>query len=157
GSTYLAVRYTVETIPPLVAAAVRDLVAGGILFGWAWLRGFRPKREHWIAGAGIGFLFFFIRHWGLNGAGQTLPSRVAAPLDATEAMFIMVFGWLAGQQRLSRLSALGLIAGVLGVGLLTAPELSTKSTLLPGMLVVVLAAVSWAAGVTFSRTMRLPT
>src|SRR3981081_779437 len=58
GSTYLAIRYAVETIPPLVTAAVRHSVAGGILLTWAWLRGFRPKREHWAAGFIVGGLFF---------------------------------------------------------------------------------------------------
>src|ERR1700751_1850412 len=47
GSTYLAIRYAVETIPPLVTAGIRHTVAGGILLAWAWARGFRPKREHW--------------------------------------------------------------------------------------------------------------
>src|ERR1700758_1641451 len=50
GSTYLAIRYAVETIPPLVTAGIRHSVAGGILLAWAWARGFRPKREHWTAG-----------------------------------------------------------------------------------------------------------
>ena len=50
GSTYLAIRYAVETIPPLVTAGIRHSVAGSILLAWAWLRGFRPKREHWVSG-----------------------------------------------------------------------------------------------------------
>src|SRR5579863_1478741 len=51
GSTYLAIRYAVETIPPLVTAGIRHTVAGGILLAWACLRGYRPRREHWLAGA----------------------------------------------------------------------------------------------------------
>ena len=50
GSTYLAIRYTVETIPPLVAAGIRHSIAGGIMLTWAWLRGFRPTRQQWVAG-----------------------------------------------------------------------------------------------------------
>src|SRR5580693_2923743 len=50
GSTYLAIRYAVETIPPLVTAGIRHSVAGAILFAWAWARGFRPTRAHWISG-----------------------------------------------------------------------------------------------------------
>src|ERR1041385_6510200 len=62
GSTYLAIRYAVETIPPLVTAGIRHTIAGGILFAWAYARGFRPKREHWIAGAIVGALFFLVGH-----------------------------------------------------------------------------------------------
>src|SRR5271165_4493221 len=50
GSTYLAIRYAVETIPPLVTAGLRHTIAGGFLLAWACARGYRPKREHWIAG-----------------------------------------------------------------------------------------------------------
>src|SRR5712692_3962811 len=42
GSTYLAIRYAVETIPPLVTAGIRHSVAGAIMLAWAWARGFRP-------------------------------------------------------------------------------------------------------------------
>ena len=50
GSTYLAIRYAVETIPPLITAGIRHTFAGGILMAWALVRGYRPRREHWIAG-----------------------------------------------------------------------------------------------------------
>jgi hypothetical protein len=57
GSTYLAIRYAVETIPPLITAGVRHTIAGGILLAWAYARGYRPKRDHWIAGAIVGAFF----------------------------------------------------------------------------------------------------
>src|ERR1700751_3130039 len=62
GSTYLAIRYAVETIPPLVTAGIRHSVAGGILLAWAYARGFRARREHWIAGSIVGALFFLVGH-----------------------------------------------------------------------------------------------
>src|ERR1700728_5125770 len=62
GSTYLSIRYTVETIPPLVTAGIRHSIAGGIMLGWAWWRGFRPTRQQWVAGFALGALFFFIGH-----------------------------------------------------------------------------------------------
>src|SRR5579862_3903506 len=62
GSTYLAIRYAVETIPPLVTAGIRHSIAGGILFVWAWARGYRPTRAHWISGAIVGALFFLVGH-----------------------------------------------------------------------------------------------
>src|SRR5579863_5029742 len=80
GSTYLAIRYAVETIPPLVAAGVRHTIAGGILLAWACARGFRPKREHWIAGLVVGALFFLVGHGTLHWAEQYVGSGLAALL-----------------------------------------------------------------------------
>ena len=155
GSTYLAIRYSVETIPPLLTAGIRFSIAGSILFAWAWTRGFRPKREHWMAGAIVGALFFLVSHGMLYRAEQTVASGLAALLIATEPMFILILGWLAGQQKISRLSALGLGFGLLGVGLLTGVEHATTSSLL-GLAAVLLASSSWAVGVVISPRLRLP-
>src|SRR6201982_1493236 len=119
GSTYLAIRYAVETIPPLVAAGIRHSIAGAILLAWAWGRGFRPTRANWISGIIVGALFFFVGHGSLHWAEQYVGSGLAALLIATEPMFILVLAWLLGQQRISRLSALGLGLGVVGVAMLT--------------------------------------
>src|SRR5947207_7220093 len=119
GSTYLAIRYAVETIPPLVTAGIRHTVAGGILLAWAYARGYRAKREHWIAGAVVGAFFFLIGHGTLHWAEQHVASGLAALLIATEPMFILVLAWASGQQKISRASALGLALGVVGVAILT--------------------------------------
>ena len=157
GSTYLAIRYAVETIPPLVTAGIRHTIAGGILFAWAYARGFRPKREHWIAGAIVGALFFLVGHGSLHWAEQHVASGLAALLIATEPMFILVLSWASGQQKISRLSALGLACGVTGVAILTGIELTAKDTSLLGMLAVLLGSLSWAAGVVISPKLKLPT
>src|SRR5579872_2694680 len=157
GSTYLAIRYAVETIPPLVTAGIRHTIAGGILFAWAYARGFRPKREHWIAGAVVGGLFFLVGHGSLHWAEQHVASGLAALLIATEPMFILVLAWMSGQQKISRLSALGLACGVAGVAILTGMEISSKDTSLLGMLAVLLGSISWAAGVVISPKLKLPT
>src|ERR1700730_3545822 len=66
GSTYLAIRYAVETIPPLVTAGIRHSVAGGILFVWAWARGFRAPPPDPLSGSIVGALFFLIGHGSLH-------------------------------------------------------------------------------------------
>src|ERR1035438_3034271 len=147
GSTYLAIRYSVETIPPLVTAGIRLLVAGCILFVWAWTNGFRSRREHWIAGSFVGAFFFLISHGLLYWAEKTVTSGVAALVISTEPMFILILGWVAGQKKMSWLSALGLGVGVLGVGLVTRPQLATTNSQFMGLAAVLLASVSWAAGV----------
>ncbi len=157
GSTYLAIRYAVETIPPLVAAGIRHSIAGGILFAWAWARGFRPTRAHWISGFVLGALFFLIGHGTLHWAEQYVSSGLAALLIATEPMFILLLAWSMGQQRISRLSALGLGLGVVGVAMLTGAELSVKGSSLLGLLAVLLGSLSWSAGVVISPRLKLPT
>ena len=156
GSTYLAIRYAVETIPPLVAAGIRHTVAGGILMVWAVARGFRPKREHWIAGLVVGALFFLIGHGSLHWAEQYVGSGLAALLIATEPMFILVLAWAMGRQRISRISALGLGVGVLGVAILMGPELTMKGSSLLGLMAVLLGSVSWSVGVVVSPKLKLP-
>jgi drug/metabolite transporter (DMT)-like permease len=157
GSTYLAIRYAVETVPPLVTAGIRHTIAGGILLAWALIRGYRPRREHWIAGIVVGALFFLIGHGSLHWAEQHVASGLAALLIATEPMFILVLAWMSGQQKISRLSALGLAVGVVGVAILTGAEVSSKETSLIGMVAVLLGSLSWAAGVVISPKLKLPT
>jgi drug/metabolite transporter (DMT)-like permease len=156
GSTYLAIRYAVETIPPLVTAGIRHTLAGGILLAWACARGYRPRREHWGAGIVLGTLFFFIGHGTLHWAEQHVASGLAALLIATEPMFILVLAWASRQQRISRMSALGLTVGVIGVAILTGAELSGKDASLIGLLAVLLGSLSWAAGVVISPKLKLP-
>ena len=72
GSTYLAIRYAVETVPPLLTAANRHTLAGSLLLGWAMIRGFRPTPAHWIAGLVVGSLFLpAIRRLGRSDCGDT--------------------------------------------------------------------------------------
>ncbi|MFZ0731155.1 MAG: EamA family transporter [Candidatus Sulfotelmatobacter sp.] len=157
GSTYLAIHYAVETIPPLIAAGVRHTIAGTVLLTWAYARGFRAKREHWIAGVILGALFFLIGHGTLHWAEQHVGSGLAALLIATEPMFILVLAWATGQQKISRLSALGLAVGVVGVAILTGAEFLSKDSTLLGMLAVLLGSLSWATGVVVSPKLKLPT
>ncbi len=156
GSTYLAIRYAVETIPPLVTAGIRHSIAGGIMLTWAWWRGFRPTRQQWVAGFALGFFFFLVGHGSLHWAEQYVGSGLAALLIATEPMFILVLGWMMGQQKISLLSALGLGLGVLGVAMLTGAELSVKGSSLLGLMAVLLGSLSWSLGVVISPRLKLP-
>ncbi len=157
GSTYLAIRYAVETIPPLVTAGIRHSIAGTILLAWAWARGFRPTRAHWISGMVVGALFFLVGHGSLHWAEKYVGSGLAALLIATEPMFILVLAWATGRQKISSLSALGLGLGVVGVAVLAGAELSVKGSSLLALLAVLLGSFSWSAGVVISPKLKLPT
>jgi len=156
GSTYLAIRYAVETIPPLVTAGIRHAIAGAIMLTWAWWRGFRPTRQHWVAGFALGSLFFLLGHGTLHWAEQYVGSGLAALLMATEPIFILALGWMMGQQKISGMSALGLGLGVAGVAMLTGVELSLKTSSLLGLLAVLLGSLSWSVGVVVSPRLKLP-
>jgi drug/metabolite transporter (DMT)-like permease len=156
GTTYLAIRFAVETIPPLVTAGIRHTVAGLILLAIAWSRGFRPRREHWIAGSALGALFFLVGHGSLHWAEQYVSSGFAALLVASEPLWILALGAAMGQQRINWKNGLGLLMGLGGVAILTAPELTSHSSLTVGIIAVLVGAASWAVGVCVSPRLRLP-
>src|SRR6516225_1337732 len=71
GSTYLGIRYAVETIPPLLMMGIRHSSAGVLLFGWAWWRGARvPQLREWLHPTLIGALLFLGGHGSLAWAEQ---------------------------------------------------------------------------------------
>src|SRR5258705_2561269 len=156
GTTYLAIRFAVETIPPLVTAGIRHTIAGLILLAIAWSRGFRPRREHWIAGAALGALFFLVGHGSLHWAEQYVSSGLAALLVASEPLWILALGAAMGQQRINWKNGLGLVMGLAGVAILTAHEFTTRSSLTLGVIAVLVGAASWAVGVCVSPRLRLP-
>src|SRR3954468_24370477 len=82
GSTYLAIRFAVETIPPLVVAGLRHLSAGTVLMMWAFARGYRPTRRELWSSAVLGALFFLIGHGTLHWAEKIVPSGMGALLVA---------------------------------------------------------------------------
>lgn len=156
GTTYLAIRFAVETIPALVTAGIRHTVAGVILLAIAWSRGFRPRREHWIAGAVLGALFFLVGHGSLHWAEQYVSSGLAALLVASEPLWILVLGAAMGQQQINWKNGLGLLMGMAGVAILTAHEFTTRSSLTVGVIAILVGAASWAVGVCVSPRLRLP-
>jgi drug/metabolite transporter (DMT)-like permease len=156
GTTYLAIRYAVETIPPLVTAAVRHTTAGLILMGIAWSRGFRPHREHWVAGSVVGALFFLIGHGSLHWAEQYVPSGLAALLVASEPLWILLIGAAMRQQRINWLDGMGLLLGLSGVAILTAHEFTARTSTTWAVIAVLVGAASWAVGVCFGPRLRLP-
>jgi drug/metabolite transporter (DMT)-like permease len=156
GSTYLAILFAIETVPPLLTAAIRHTVAGSVLLGWAMLRGFRPTLANWIAGLVVGSLFFLVGHGLLHWAEQYVASGLAAVLIATEPMFILVLSCLVGQQSISRLSACGLLSGVVGVALLAGTRLTFGDSSFVALLAVLGSSLSWSVGVVISPKVKLP-
>src|SRR6185503_2847344 len=138
GSTYLAIRYAVETIPPLFVASFRHFIAGALLFGWCWRRGLRPVRQQWFASLVLAVLFFLIGHGTLHWAQQTLPSGMAAFLIATEPIFVAIIFTATGRARITPSLLIGLLLGLLGVALIIGADFRTgRSDMLSSFLVLI--------------------
>jgi drug/metabolite transporter (DMT)-like permease len=157
GSTYLAIRVAVETIPPLATAGLRHLFAGAILFLWARAFQARITATEWRASLVVAVLFFLIGHGTLHWAEQIVPSGVAALLVATEPLWIAILMPSRGRSRWSWRMIGGLAAGLVGVAFLVPPEAFTAgSGQLWGASVILIGAMSWALGVRYSATAPLP-
>jgi len=155
GSTYLAIRYAVETIPPLFVAGFRHLIAGGLLFGWCWWQGLRPVRQQWYASIVLAILFFLIGHGTLHWAQQTLPSGMAAFLIATEPVFVAMVVSATRRSRITPALLMGLLLGLFGVGLIIGAEVATGSSELLKSIAVLIGAASWSIGLVYSRSGKL--
>ena len=159
GSTYLAIRFAIETLPPFSMAAVRFLVAGAILYGVARRRSERPDGRHWLSAAVVGALLLGGGNGGVVWAEQWVPSGLAALIIATVPLWMVLIDWLSGGgPRPSGALVAGLLWGLLGVGLLvTSDHVGAQSREgLVGGVALLLAALAWAAGSIYARRARLP-
>lgn len=159
GSTYLAIRFAIETLPPFLMAGVRFLLAGTILYLWARLRGdTAPKRKQWGAALIVGGLLLLGGNGGVVWAEQHVPTGLTALLIATEPLWIVLLDWLRpGGIRPSRAVSVGLVLGFCGTIFLVAPgKLGGSHVDTIGAVVLIAAAWSWATGSLYSRGSRLP-
>jgi drug/metabolite transporter (DMT)-like permease len=157
GSTYLAIRYAVESIPPLLTAGTRHLIAGSILLVAALGKGARPTWPQIRASAVIGFFFFLVGHGSLHWAERVVPSGLASLLIAIEPIFVFLLtSAAAGLWRLNGMLLAGILVGLTGVGVLvggTALEPGRGMTV--GCIAVLVGAFSWSIGIIYSRRSRL--
>jgi drug/metabolite transporter (DMT)-like permease len=157
GSTYLAIRYAVEEIPPLLTAGVRHLVAGGLLYGWARHKGLRASAVEWRHSLVVGALFFLVGHGTLHWAERTVPSGLAALLVATEPVWIAILLALTGGSPIRARTIGGLLLGLAGVWLLVGVDGDgPRRSLMIGGVAVLIGAASWGAGVVYSQRAALP-
>jgi drug/metabolite transporter (DMT)-like permease len=156
GSSFLAIRYAVETIPPLFVAGSRHLIAGGLLFAWCRLKGLRPAAAQWRASLVVGALFFLIGHGSLHWAEQFVPSGLAAVLIATEPIMIAILAAAAGQARITSTSIAGMALGLAGVAVLMYGSMTGGGrNLLIGSVAILFGALSWALGIIYSAKGKL--
>jgi drug/metabolite transporter (DMT)-like permease len=160
GSTYLAIRFAIETIPPFAMCSIRFLIGGLFMLVWAKMQGASfPSRTELRNAALIGLLMMVGGTGAVTWAEQTVPSGLTALVIGTVPLWIVFFDWLRPNGvRPSKLMVLGLAIGTIGVGILIAPgHFAGADHINPlGALVLVVACASWAWGSIYSRHAVLP-
>jgi drug/metabolite transporter (DMT)-like permease len=164
GSTYLGIAVMIETLPPLLAAGSRYLIAGGVMIAavtiHARLRGRRDEvrttRVQWRAAFIVGTLLLLGGNGGVVLAELLIPSGVAAVLVATVPIWFAVFDAILERRPPTRLVVGGLVAGIVGVAVLLAPVEGIGRIDPLGVVLVVGGTMCWAAGSLYARRAPLP-
>jgi drug/metabolite transporter (DMT)-like permease len=160
GSTYLGIRFAIETLPPFLMAGLRFLIAGGLMYGWMRLRAgdARPTAIEWRGAALVGGFLLLGGNGGVVWAQQQVPSGLAALLVATVPLWMVLLEWLGGGHRPRLRVMAGIAIGFAGLGILvnSTDLLGGRAVSAVGAAVLVMASFSWAIGSVLSRRVRLP-
>ncbi len=154
GSTYLAIRFAVDTMPPFLMAGVRFLIAGGILYTLMASRGTpAPKRIHWRSTLIIGALLLLAGNGGVVWAEQRVPSGIASLLVAIVPLWIVLIDWLRpGGSRPGLPVMVGVLVGLAGIGLLViGGDETSKPVDILGIISILIASICWAIGTFYAR------
>ena len=156
GSTYLAIRVGVQTIPPFTLASVRFFLAGLILLVIVLVQGTRrPTARHWLSAAIIGAFLPLGGNGLVTWAAQRITSGYTALMIATVPMWVVILDWIRpGGKRPSGPVLTGVAVGLVGVALLTSPGGGETDPI--AILALPVAALLWATGSVYSRHAAYP-
>ena len=154
GSTYLAIRVAIDTVPPLLMAGTRFLAAGAVLSAIAIRTGGpRPTARQWRNAAVGGVPLIVLGNGGVVWAEQTVPSGPTALVIGTLALWLLLLDWGYGGRTTPRTSeVVGIGLGLTGVAVLSAPGGIDPV----GTGILLGAAIAWASGSLFNRYADLP-
>ncbi len=161
GSTYLGIKFAIETIPPFLHAGLRFLASGLILVAWQRAAGHEaPTRRQWRDAAIVGLLLLLGGNGLVAWAEQTIPSGVAALMIASVPMFLVIGEALRPNGiKPNGQAIVGLLIGLAGIFILVGPaELSASGERLNplGIAALLFACLFWATGSIYSKTADLP-
>lgn len=161
GSTYLAIRFAVETIPPFMHAALRFLISGAILYIWRRMAGDEaPTFSNWKSTAIVGAALLLGGNGLVAWAEQTVPSGIAALMISTSPFWLVLFEAVrSGGIKPTWQAIAGLILGFGGVFLLIGPaEIFGTSGRFDtfGIILLLLAPISWSMGSIYARGADMP-
>ena len=157
GSTYLGIRFAIETLPPFLMAGARFSLAGWIMFAWSKFHGDKGGGSwaHWRRALLVGALLLLLGNGGVTWAEKYIASGLVALLVATEPVWVVVLNWAISRQRPNWKVLLGVLIGLVGVGLLVGGGLNqggqVSGVSLIGALGVLLAALGWATGSVYAN------
>jgi drug/metabolite transporter (DMT)-like permease len=161
GSTFLFIKFAIETIPPFFMAGFRHLVAGVILYVLVRVRGdAAPARKDWKAAIIIGGLLLFCGNGGVTWAEQHVPSGLAALIVASIPIWMVVLNWIFGDRvRPGKREFISLFLGLAGLAVLVGPEKVIGGGKIDplGLIVLIFAAIAWSAGSLYARAHKLAT
>lgn len=160
GTTYLAIRIAVETIPPFLMAGTRFIIAGIITFVFLFARGARfPSRPHWRSAFILGALLLVGGNGFVTWSEREVPSGIAALVIATVPLWVTLFDWLMFRAPVpGKKMVAGLILGFLGIGLLIGGGQfqGTSNVRMISVIVLLMAPILWSLGSLKSRKADLP-
>ncbi len=155
GSTYLGIRYAIDSLPPFTMAAARFVLAGGLFFLIVRLRTGSPtKWQHWLGALVVGTLMLAIGNGAVVWAEQSVPSGVVAVVVSTSAIWMVVADRALFGVRLHWPQVAGIAVGLVGIVILANPQASVVPVV--PALVLVVSAVSWGFGSVLSRRVPMP-
>ena len=157
GTTYLAIRVALETIPPALIGAFRFIIAGAVLTALLRTRGVRlPQLRQWPGLAIVGVLLIGVGNGMVVVAEQWVPSGIAAVVIATSPFWMAtVEALVPGGERFSRRTLTGMSIGFAGIVLLLWPDLAIGGSVgrqfLFGLIALQLAEIGWSLGTAYSK------
>ena len=158
GTTYLAIKVALESVPPFLIGGIRYLIAGSLLVGWLIARGQRmPPPRAWPPFMVLGFLMLLLGNGGVVWAEQHVPSGLAAVVLATTPFWMAwIDSLFPGGERVTARHGLGLVVGFCGILVLVGPDVLLHGgglswSFLAGILALQIACVGWSIGSSYGK------
>jgi drug/metabolite transporter (DMT)-like permease len=159
GSTYLFIRFAIETVPPFLVGGIRFLLAGTVMYAWLRFRGAaRPRLAEWRSAFIIGPLMMTGGNGGIVWSEQFVSSGVVALVVAIVPLWMLLLSWMRGGTRPSAREWIGVATGLVGVALLVSTDNNpAQGGLSPlALLVMIFSTLSWSVGSLIARDAPLP-
>jgi len=162
GSSFLAIKISIDTIPPLLSAGLRFFIAGSVLFAaYFFLQKYEHKHEQigrrqWRDAAILAFTLFLGGQGILTWGAQYLSSGITGLLNSTIPLWVAVIAFLIFRKHMTKLTIMGLAAGFGGLMLLVAPSIGSGTLSPIGISALIVSSISWAIGSLYSSKAKLP-
>ena len=161
GSTYLGIKYAIQTMPPLLMSGVRYFIAGLIVFIIAMSTGAAfPQKIYWRNTFIIGALLVLMGNGGVALAESLIPSGIASLIVCSVPMWFALIGWLFfNKGRPGALTITGIILGFVGIMILVGPKNIFhigQGINLTGVMIIIVGSIGWSVGSLYVSRAKLP-